>query len=120
MNFLNLPCTDIFPSFWDAFSDSTLLVLMIAASVSLIVETIENPVTGWIDGVAIFIAVALVANISAGNDYTKELQFHALEASSQQDERVSVCRNGVIERLNPSELVVGDIIVLQVCNEFKN
>ena len=114
------PMHGYFALLLDAFSDSTLIVLIIAASVSIIVETIENPATGWIDGVAIFIAVALVANISAGNDYTKELQFRALEASSQQDERVSVCRNGVIERLNPSELVVGDIIVLQVCNTSKN
>ena len=46
--------------------------------------------------------------------YKKELQFRALEKSSQQDERCSVLRNGVIDRINPIDLVVGDIIILQV------
>ena len=68
---------------------------------------------GWIEGAAIFIAVFLVSNISAFNDYSKELQFRALEASSNQDERTSVLRNSVVELINPSDLVVGDIIVLQ-------
>ena len=43
-----------------------------------------------------------------------ELQFRALEKSSQIDERCSVMRNGVVERVNPADLVVGDILVLQV------
>jgi magnesium-transporting ATPase (P-type) len=98
----------------DAFSDPTLIVLLCAASVSLIIGIIEEPASGWIEGAAIFIVVFLVANISAGNDYTKELQFRALESSSQNDERTSVLRAGVIERLNPTDLVVGDIVVLQV------
>ena len=98
----------------DALSDSTLLVLMAAAAVSLVIGVLSHPDTGYIEGAAIFIAVFLVAMITAFNDYTKELQFRALEASSQFDERASVLRNGVIERINPAELVVGDIIVLQV------
>jgi hypothetical protein len=65
-------------------------------------------------GTAILIAVFLVAIVTAGNNYTKELQFRALEKSSQRDERCSVVRDGVIERINPIDLVVGDIIILQV------
>jgi magnesium-transporting ATPase (P-type) len=97
-----------------AFQDTTLLILLAAAAVSLIIGGVEDPAGGWIEGVAIFIAVFLVANISAGNDYTKQLQFKALEASSAADERTSVLRNGTVERINPIEIVVGDVIVLQV------
>jgi P-type E1-E2 ATPase len=97
-----------------ALSDTTLLVLLAAATVSLVVGIYEDPQgNGWIEGVVIFIAVFLVANISAGNDYEKEKQFRALEASSQDDERTSVVRNGSIQRINPRDLVVGDVIVLQ-------
>jgi magnesium-transporting ATPase (P-type) len=97
-----------------ALSDTTLLILTAAAAVSLIIGSITEPEHGWIEGAAIFIAIFLVSNISAGNDYTKQLQFRALEASSAKDERTSVLRNGTIERINPVELVVGDILVLQV------
>ena len=33
--------------------------------------------------------------------------------SAQQDERCSCLRNGKIENINPSEIVVGDILILQ-------
>lgn len=96
-----------------ALSDTTLLILIAAAAVSLVIGFIAHPEDGWIEGTAIFIAVFLVSNISAGNDYTKQIQFKALEASSAKDERTSVLRDGTIERINPKDLVVGDILVLQ-------
>lgn len=112
--FPEAPMKGYFSLLKDAFSDPVLIILLCAACVSLIIGLVEEPESGWIEGAAIFIAVFLVANISAGNDYTKELQFRALESSSQNDERTSVLRAGVIERINPTDLVVGDIVVLQV------
>lgn len=98
---------------FDALQDPTLLILLAAASVSLGIGAYQDPEEGWLDGVAIFIAVFLVSNISAGNDYSKQLQFKALENSAAKDERASVLREGTIQRLNPRDIVVGDIIVLQ-------
>lgn len=97
-----------------ALSDPTLIILIFAAAISLVIGIIAHPDNGWIEGVAIFIAVFLVSNISAGNDYTKQLQFRALEASVAKDERSSVLRSGVIERINPRDIVVGDVLILQV------
>lgn len=99
---------------FDSFADPTLLVLLAAAAVSLGIGIVGDPSQGWVEGAAIFIAVFLVANISAVNNYTKELQFRALEVSSQEDERASVFRDGYIIRVNPRDLVIGDIVVLQV------
>jgi magnesium-transporting ATPase (P-type) len=108
------PKTSYFMLLFKALSDTTLLILIAAACVSFGIGYWEDPKIGWIEGTAIFIAVFLVSNISAGNDYSKELQFRALESSSQQDQRASVLRDGQVELINPSELVVGDICVLQV------
>jgi magnesium-transporting ATPase (P-type) len=108
------PSKNYFILLFYALCDTTLLILIAAASVSFAIGFYEDPNTGWIEGAAIFIAVFLVSNITAFNDYSKELQFRALEASSQQDERVSVFRNSLVELIAPSELVVGDIVVLQV------
>jgi magnesium-transporting ATPase (P-type) len=112
--FPDSPMSNFSALLFDAFSDATLLVLLAAAAVSLGIGVVDDPQYGWIEGTAIFIAVFLVANISAANDYTKELQFRALEQSAQLDERASVLRDGVIERINPVEIVVGDILVVQV------
>jgi Ca2+-transporting ATPase len=108
------PMDSYFLLLFNALTDSTLLILIAAATVSLILGMIEHPDHGWIEGSAIFIAVFLVSNISAFNDYSKQLQFRALEASSQKDERTSIMRDGKIQRINPTDIVVGDILILQV------
>lgn len=110
------PMSGYFELLLVALSDTTLLILIAAAAVSLVIGFLAHPDNGWIEGTAIFIAVFLVSNISAGNDYTKQLQFKALEASSAKDERTSVLRAGTIDRINPKDLVVGDVLVLQVHN----
>ena len=99
-----------------ALSDTTLLILIAAATVSLLlgIFTDHEGENGWTTGTAIFIAIFLVSNISAGNDYSKQLQFKALENTSADDERCSVLREGAIERICPKDVVVGDILVLQV------
>lgn len=107
------PMATFLELFIASFGDTTLLILLAAAAVSLVIGIIQHPDTGWIEGTAIFIAVFLVAIITAGNDYSKELQFRSLEASAQNDERASVYRNSIIERINPIDIVVGDILVLQ-------
>lgn len=112
------PKTSYFTLLLRALSDTTLLVLIAAACVSFGIGYWEDPKIGWIEGTAIFIAVFLVSNISAGNDYTKELQFRALESSSQQDQRTSVLRDGQVELINPADLVAGDICVLQVRTDY--
>lgn len=108
------PMKGFFELFFESFEDLIIIILMVAAFVSLMIGVFEDPRTGWIEGTAILIAVFIVACVTAGNNYTKELQFRALEKSSQRDERCSVLRDGIIERINPNDLVVGDIIILQV------
>ena len=105
-------------SFWslliEALSDSTLMILTVAAVVSLVIGVYEDPVVGWVEGAAILIAVMAVSSISAGNDYNKQLQFRDLEKASAKDEMVSILRDGIIDRYPITDIVVGDIIVLMV------
>jgi Cation transporter/ATPase, N-terminus len=108
------PLESFLSMFIGALSDTTLLILLAAACVSLGIGTWQDPEIGWIEGVAIFIAVFAVSFIAAGNDYTKQLQFRALEGTSAEDQRCSVFRDGSVHRVNPIELVVGDICILQV------
>lgn len=111
--FPDSPMESFISIFIGSFNDFTLIVLILAAFVSIAIETYENQKTGWIEGVAILIAVFIVGIVTSTNDYSKELQFRKLESTSLKAERTSVLRNGVIERINPVDLVVGDIIKLQ-------
>ncbi|CAK9251023.1 unnamed protein product [Sphagnum jensenii] len=98
---------------FEALTDPTLLVLIAAAIVSLVIGVVDtSQQDGWIEGVAIFIAIILVSLITTSNDYSKELQFRALERSSQQDDSASVFRDGRTRLIKTQELVVGDIVRL--------
>jgi len=68
---------------------------------------------GWIDGVAILGAVAVVVMVSAVNDWKKERQFRSLQNKIDADHTFSVLRDGELVQLPVSELVVGDICLVK-------
>ncbi|KAG5188374.1 hypothetical protein JKP88DRAFT_304841 [Tribonema minus] len=107
------PMKGFFKLFMESFNDTILQVLIVAAVVSLIIGIITEPGHGWIEGTAILIAVFIVAIVTATNDYSKELQFRALEKTSEESERALVLRNGETLQIHPDELVIGDVVLLK-------
>lgn len=68
--------------FWIAYNDKIIILLTIAAIVSLslgIYETVDGG-TGvdWVEGVAICVAILIVTVVTAANDWQKERQFAKL------------------------------------------
>lgn len=72
----------------------------------------RNIFQGFIDGLAILIAVAIVATVTATNDYNKQIQFRALQDESKRRVEVCVRRGGKTCFVGTTDLVVGDIVVL--------
>jgi len=104
--------------FIESFNDPVLMVLIAAAVVSLLLglfgPTAAHEEHGWIEGVAIMAAVLIVAVVTAGNDYAKELQFRALTKSASELESCVVIRDGGKRKtLNPKEIVVGDVLSIK-------
>lgn len=66
---------------WESLQDFMLQVLLVCAFVSIVVEMTfadkEHKSTAWIEGFAIFVAVAVVSIVTAVSDYKKEGQFLA-------------------------------------------
>lgn len=105
------------PSFYDmlkeALSDQTLIILIICAIISLILEFLfappEERSTAWIDGTAILMAVAIVSVVQAYNNQKQEIQFSSINRVKSIFD-VAVIRNGQLQKIKNTELVVGDII----------
>ncbi|CAL8074031.1 unnamed protein product [Calicophoron daubneyi] len=109
---------------WEALQDVTLIVLMAAAAVSLLLALYSKYFGGaeishgdesesevsWIEGVAILCAVIVVVLVTATNDWQKERQFRGLQDKIESDHRMSVIRDGQI-----TEVLVGDIVVGDIC-----
>lgn len=97
--------------FLGSFNDTTLIVLIVSAIVSLAVGVYDNPQHGWIEGAAILFAVLLVAIVTATNDFEKESQFQKLNAVKE-DVNIQAVRDGKTISINTKELVVGDLVKL--------
>jgi hypothetical protein len=41
-------------------------------TINVIIQTINDPSHGWLDGVAIYLAVVIIVGIQAQNNYSKE------------------------------------------------
>ncbi|XP_075155975.1 plasma membrane calcium-transporting ATPase 3-like [Haematobia irritans] len=106
---------------WEALQDVTLIILEVAAIVSLALsfyapEDEDAPVLeeeeshhGWIEGLAILISVAVVVLVTAFNDYSKERQFRGLQNRIEGEHKFSVIRKGEVCQIGVGDLVVGDI-----------
>jgi magnesium-transporting ATPase (P-type) len=62
----------IFEIIFEAFSDKILIILLIAATVSMALGSYEDPAYGWIDGLSIYIAVVAIVSITSTNNWIKE------------------------------------------------
>ncbi|KAH8022523.1 hypothetical protein HPB51_025086 [Rhipicephalus microplus] len=110
---------------WEALQDMTLIILQVAAFVSLVLAFIEpedhdagphgkpkepgESEAGWIEGVAILVSVVIVVLVTAFNDYTKERQFRGLQNRIEQEHKFAVIRGGEVHQIAVTEIVVGDI-----------
>ena len=94
---------------WDALQDTVLQILILAAIISLVIGVIQDPESGWTEGLAILVAVFIVLTVTATNDYTKDGQFIKLSLSTN-IHRVIVTRDNREQEIPASDLVVGDLM----------
>ncbi|CAG9314516.1 unnamed protein product [Blepharisma stoltei] len=97
---------------WEALEDTTLRILIAAALISLVVGIWEDPEEGWLEGVAILVAVVIVVLVTSINNWVKEKQFRKLNQEAQ-ERLVTVFRareNNKEDQISVFKLLVGDII----------
>eukprot|EP00730_Choanoeca_flexa_P001794 TRINITY_DN10785_c0_g1_i2.p1 TRINITY_DN10785_c0_g1~~TRINITY_DN10785_c0_g1_i2.p1 ORF type:complete len:1367 (+),score=394.58 TRINITY_DN10785_c0_g1_i2:109-4209(+) len=99
---------------WDAAKDPILIVLAVAAVLSILLGVFaeDNTETGWIEGVAILVSVVIVIMVTAVNDLQKEKQFRDLQNQQAKAQMADVIRNGQQTRINYDELLVGDVVLV--------
>lgn len=106
---------------WITFNDKVLILLSIAAAISLAVGLYQTfgqkhdanePKVEWVEGVAIIVAIAIVVIVGSLNDYQKELQFAKLNRKKQ-DRNIKVIRSGATMELSVYDVMVGDVIHLE-------
>ncbi|XP_034022075.1 plasma membrane calcium-transporting ATPase 2 isoform X2 [Thalassophryne amazonica] len=113
---------------WEALQDVTLIILEIAALISLGLSFYHPPgesggescgtagggaeeegEAGWIEGAAILLSVVCVVLVTAFNDWSKEKQFRGLQNRIEQEQKFQVVRGSQVIQLPVADIVVGDI-----------
>ena len=112
----------IWKLFWNAFNDRVLIILTIAAVISLalgIYEAVgqtpdpgQGPSLDWVEGLAIEVAVVIVVIVTGLNDYRREKQFVALNAKKE-DRQVKAIRSGKSVLISVFDVMVGDVLHLE-------
>ena len=95
---------------FESLKDPMLLLLLGIATFMLILSFFGQ--AEWYEPVGTYIAVALVAFISARTEMASDKKYRELKNSTKA-EPIKVYRNGVLTVIDISEVVVGDIVVLQ-------
>lgn len=101
---------------WRAYNDKILILLTIAAVISLalgIYETVEGESgVDWVEGVAICVAIIIVVTVGAANDWQKERQFVKLN-KRKDDREVKVVRSGKSIQISVHDVTAGDVLHLE-------
>ncbi|CAG8470029.1 4094_t:CDS:2 [Funneliformis mosseae] len=114
----------IFQLMWIAMQEKVLILLTVAAFVSLGLgifedfgplqeaESANQPKIRWVEGVAIIVAIIIVVMVGSLNDWQKEKQFQKLNAKKE-DRNVKVIRNGRESLISVHDILVGDVLHLE-------
>ncbi|KAH7353370.1 plasma membrane calcium-transporting ATPase 2 [Plectosphaerella cucumerina] len=106
----------------NAYKEKVLIVLSVAAAISLalgLYETlgVEHPPGSptpidWVEGMAICIAIIIVVIVGGMMDWQKERAFVKLNATKE-DREIKVIRSGKSYMINVADLMVGDVVHLE-------
>lgn len=112
---------------WIAYNDKVLILLTVAAVISLalgIYQSVRAPTEDeiasgehearveWVEGVAIVVAILVVTLVGALNDYQKERQFVKLNRKKE-ERMVKVIRSGKSQEISVYDILVGDVVHLE-------
>jgi Ca2+-transporting ATPase len=122
--------TPLWKLMWIAYNDKVLILLTVAAAISLalgLYETFDPSHSSgggshakrssgmgldWVEGCAICVAICIVVLVGSLNDYQKERAFVRLN-KKKEDREVTVTRSGRAVRISVHDVLVGDILNLE-------
>lgn len=105
---------------WTAYNDKVMILLTVAAVVSLALGLYQTfggkhepgeAKVDWVEGVAIMVAIIIVVLVGTLNDWQMERQFNQLN-KKHNDRTVKVIRSGKSVEISVFDIMVGDVMHL--------
>ena len=106
-----IPPDPLWKKILEGFKDPMILILLVALVVQFILFLLHQ--AEWFEPVGILIAILIAIGVAAISENKQEGKASALKAEEEAKEMAKVIRDGVMQEIHVSEVVVGDIVYLQ-------
>ena len=106
-----IPTDPLWKKILEGFKDPMIMILLVALVVQVVLFFLDQ--AEWYEPVGILIAIIIANGVASVSESKQEGQASALKAEEEAKERAKVIRDGKLEEIHVSEVVVGDIVFLQ-------
>lgn len=106
-----IPPDPLWKKILEGFKDPMIMILLVALVVQVILFFLGQ--AEWFEPVGILIAILIANGVASVSESKQEGKASALKAEEEAKETAKVIRDGKLEEIHVSEIVVGDIVYLQ-------
>ena len=106
-----IPPDPLWKKILEGFKDPMIMILLVALVVQIVLFFLGQ--AEWFEPVGILIAIMIANGVASVSESKQEGKASALKAEEEAKETAKVIRDGKLEEIHVSEVVVGDIVYLQ-------
>lgn len=106
-----IPPDPLWKKILEGFKDPMIMILLVALVVQVVLFFLGE--TEWFEPVAILVAIMIANGVASVSESKQEGKASALKAEEEAKEMAKVLRDGKLQEIHVSEVVVGDIVYLQ-------
>lgn len=106
-----IPPDPLWKKILEGFKDPMIMILLVALVVQVVLFFMEQ--AEWFEPVGILVAIMIANGVASISESKQEGKASALKAEEEAKEMAKVIRDGKLEEIHVSEVVVGDIVYLQ-------
>ena len=113
-----IPPDPLWKKILEGFKDPMIMILLVAFVVQVVMFILDatgiaKTDTAWYEPVGVLIAILIANGVASVSESKQEGKASTLKAEEEAKEMAKVVRDGKLEEIHVSEVVVGDIVYLQ-------
>lgn len=106
-----IPAEPLWKKILEGFKDPMIMILLVALAVQVVLFFLGQ--AEWFEPAGILIAIMIANGVASVSESKQEGKASALKAEEEAKETAKVIRDGKLEEIHVSKIVVGDIVYLQ-------
>ena len=103
-----IPAEPLWKKILEGFKDPMIMILLVALAVQVVLFFLGQ--AEWFEPAGILIAIMIANGVASVSESKQEGKASALKAAEEAKETAKVIRDGKLEEIHVSEIVVGDIV----------